>query len=332
MKTIYPFCLLACAAMSFTPSSACAQLAFSGSTEVEQPTGVFYIFEAISSYSYPTFLYFNYQTHAADFIVPTIASNGTFSGTSLTTGRSVTGNVNNFAINLTYNGTSISKPVISDFGTARSFAGHYNGYVGSSPSSLVILGNGFVYFLGWMGGQSGVGSVDGSGNVSINALSGEHLSFKFTPLNGFGTGTAQSSVSGSEGFAFSKHDIQRLVNISTRGVVQSGNHVLIGGFIVHDGVKAVVVRALGPTLSSFGIADFLPDPRVDIVQGSTVIASNADWKTNSNVAELQASGLAPPNDKEAAVLITLKPGNYTAIVSSQDSSEGVALVEVYDIK
>lgn len=244
----------------------------------------------------------------------------------------MTGKVNNSTVNLTYNGTSISSPVISDFGTAHSFAGHYNGYVGSSPASLAILSNGFIYFLGWMGGQSGVGSIDGSGNVSINALSGEHLSFKLTPFNGLGTGTAQSSVSGSEGFAFSKHDIQRLVNISTRGLVQSGNHVLIGGFIVHDGVKAVVIRALGPTLSSFGIPDALANPRIDIFHGSTLIASNADWKTNSNVAELQASGLAPPNDREAALLITLQPGNYTAIVSSQDSSEGVALVEVYDIK
>src|SRR5437868_2892294 len=143
MKTIYPICLLTCIVTSLAPGRACAQLAFSGSTEVDQPAGVFYIFEAVSSYSYPTFLYFNYQTHAADFIVPTISSNGTFSGASLTTGRSVTGNVNNSAVNLTYNGTSISRPVISDFGTARSFAGHYNGYVGSFPSSLVILSNGF---------------------------------------------------------------------------------------------------------------------------------------------------------------------------------------------
>ena len=155
MKPIYQICLLACIVASLTSNGARAQLTLSGYTAAEQPSGIFYIFEAASSYSYPTFLYFNYQTHAADFIVPTISSDGSFSGTSLTTGRSVTGKVNNSTVNLTYNGTSISSPVISDFGTAHSFAGHYNGYVGSSPASLAILSNGFIYFLGWMGGQSG---------------------------------------------------------------------------------------------------------------------------------------------------------------------------------
>jgi len=93
--------------------------------------------------------------------------------------------------------------------------------------------------------------------------------------------------------------------------------------------KQVIVRALGPTLTNFGVPNVLPDPTLEIrdVNG-TLLASNDDWKdTQQN--DIVATGKAPPNDLESAILGTLTPGNYTAIVRGFNNTTGNALVEVY---
>lgn len=120
-----------------------------------------------------------------------------------------------------------------------------------------------------------------------------------------------------------------LVNISTRMRVGSGDNVLIGGFIVNGSQsKTVIVRAIGPSL---GIADALQDPYLELHGASgNGIASNDDWQSGTQVNELVASGVAPTNPNEAAMIVTLAPGSYTAIVSGYNNSGGVALVEVYE--
>lgn len=124
-----------------------------------------------------------------------------------------------------------------------------------------------------------------------------------------------------------------LKNISTRGSVQSGDNVMIAGLILSGPESApVVARALGPSLATFEIADPLSDPTIELHdQSGAVIVSNDDWKETQE-AELTAAGLAPPNDKEAALLATLPPGLYTAIVRGADGATGVGLVEFYDIR
>ena len=122
-----------------------------------------------------------------------------------------------------------------------------------------------------------------------------------------------------------------LINISTRAVVRSGDHVMIGGIAV-GGASAgqFVVRAIGPSLAAAGIPDPLPNPVLQLhdINGN-MIAFNDDWRQTQE-GELQASGLAPSNDFEAAIVRTLPPGNYTAIVRSiSPSTAGVALVEIY---
>ena len=126
----------------------------------------------------------------------------------------------------------------------------------------------------------------------------------------------------------------KLANISTRGFVQTGNDVMIAGFTFGNGKASerVVIRAIGPSLT--GIPNFLADPTLDLYDGNgTLILSNDNWKDDaSQAADLLASGVAPKNDFESAIITTLPPGAYTAVVSGKDSGTGVAIAEVYHLQ
>lgn len=123
----------------------------------------------------------------------------------------------------------------------------------------------------------------------------------------------------------------QLTNISTRGFVQTGDNVMIAGVIAQFHNKQVVVRALGPTLGQppFNVPGALSDPILELHDGQgTVLASNDDWQQASNAQSIP-SNLRPPNTLESAILGTLTPGNYTAIVRGFNGATGNALVEVY---
>ena len=127
----------------------------------------------------------------------------------------------------------------------------------------------------------------------------------------------------------------KLANIATRGFVETGDNVMIGGLIVgpQDGQNAkVVVRAIGPSLGAFGIAGALQDPTLDFVNANGVILrSNDNWKLGGQQAELIALGLQPSDDREAALIETVAPGAYTAVVRGINNAIGVDLVEVYNV-
>jgi len=140
------------------------------------------------------------------------------------------------------------------------------------------------------------------------------------------------------------HDLDQsstaqITNISTRGLVGTNTNVMIGGFIVGDGLgsngdgsSTVLVRALGPELTGSGIADALLDPTLELVDGNgNLVRSNDNWK-NSQQAAIQATGLAPGDDRESAILTTLIQGNWTAIVRGKGNTIGVGLIEVYRIQ
>ena len=125
----------------------------------------------------------------------------------------------------------------------------------------------------------------------------------------------------------------KLANISTRGLVQTGDTVMIGGFIiVGSDPLSVIVRAIGPSLAVTGK---LADPSLELHDGNgTVIASNNNWKIDdatgqSQQAAIEATTVPPTNDLESAIVMTLPPAAYTAIVSGVNGTSGVALVEVY---
>jgi hypothetical protein len=121
-----------------------------------------------------------------------------------------------------------------------------------------------------------------------------------------------------------------LLNVSTRGHVETGDNVLIGGFIA-GGPTHVIIRAIGPSLTAHGVSGALQDPTLELHNGSgTLIAFDDNWK-DSQQAEIQATGLAPSDPRESAIVATLTPGNYTAIVRGKNNTTGVGLVEVYNL-
>jgi len=127
-----------------------------------------------------------------------------------------------------------------------------------------------------------------------------------------------------------------LANISTRGFVQTGNEVMIGGFILggNNNPTRIAVRALGPSLSAFGLANVLADPTLELhnANGTTLI-SNDDWQSDSTSAgQLSANNLGLSDPKESGIFTSLAPGQFTAIVAGKNGSIGIALVEIYNLK
>ena len=125
-----------------------------------------------------------------------------------------------------------------------------------------------------------------------------------------------------------------LTNISTRGWVGVGDSVMIGGFIISgSAAKKVLITAKGPTLTQSGVPSVLNDPNITLHNASgQAILSNDDWGTAANAAEIQAHLARPRYAQEAAILTTLNPGNYTAIVRGANATTGNALVEVYEVQ
>ena len=125
----------------------------------------------------------------------------------------------------------------------------------------------------------------------------------------------------------------RLANVSTRGFVDTGDNVMIGGIIVGPSTAAatmVLVRAIGPSLSS--VPNALQDPTLELHDGNgNLIAFNDNWRDTQQAA-IEATGIAPTADAESAILETVAPGNYTAIVRGAGNTTGVGLVEVYDLR
>jgi hypothetical protein len=123
-----------------------------------------------------------------------------------------------------------------------------------------------------------------------------------------------------------------LANISTRIRVESGDNVLIAGFIVHGtGSKRIIIRGIGPSLATFGVPSPLLDPTLELYSGGNLIAANDNWTEKSNVGEIITSNLAPSNSDESALLLSVAPGTYSAVLRGKAGSTGIGLVEVYDL-
>jgi alpha-tubulin suppressor-like RCC1 family protein len=128
-----------------------------------------------------------------------------------------------------------------------------------------------------------------------------------------------------------------LINISTRGKVLTGNDVMIAGFIIQGAAaKTVVINVAGPNLANYGITNPLANPKLRVVRSSdnATIATNDDWQAQASpadVAAIQATGFQPNHPLEPAVILTLPPGAYTAIVEGVNAGIGVALVGVFAV-
>lgn len=159
-----------------------------------------------------------------------------------------------------------------------------------------------------------------------------------------GSYTAQVGAGGASGIALVElYDgdtslPSRLVNVSARCLVGTGGNILIAGFFVlGNTAKTVVIRAVGPTLAAFGVSEVLADPQLVLFRGVDVLATNDDWFRNNGAQTLPpvfaAVGAFPlaPQSRDAALVATLPPGQYTAQISGAEGATGVALVEVYEV-
>jgi hypothetical protein len=116
--------------------------------------------------------------------------------------------------------------------------------------------------------------------------------------------------------------------------VLTGNDVMIGGFVVTgSGPQTVAIVGTGPSLAAFGITSPLADPTLTLMRSSdqAVVATNDNWQTDANAAQLQAAGFAPTNPLESGIYITLQPGAYTAILSGVGGGTGVGVIGVYAV-
>jgi len=125
----------------------------------------------------------------------------------------------------------------------------------------------------------------------------------------------------------------RLLNISTRGIVGSGQSVMIGGFVINGTEsKAVAIVAKGPSLAAFGITNAITDPAITLRRGQEIVAQNDDTGAlpMQNRTMLSQVGLLPTDLSESALLVVLEPGAYTVVLQNNGASDGVGIVEVYD--
>ena len=123
----------------------------------------------------------------------------------------------------------------------------------------------------------------------------------------------------------------RLGNIASRGPVRLDDEVMIGGLVIGgSATKQVVVRARGPSMTQMGVPNVLADPQLQLFSGTSLLAENDNWQDYS-LAEQIPVNLMPTESREAAILITLAPGPYTAIVSGVGRTQGVGIVEVFEV-
>lgn len=212
-----------------------------------------------------------------------------------------------YAANSAANTIEVFGPDGTDFGSVAA-----SGF--DAPMGLGFDSAGSLYVVN--AGSTTVEKITPGGGATIFAFTGfspTFIAIKRTAIPGDGTST--------------------LVNISTRLQVLTGDNVLDGGFIITGtGNKRVLIRGLGPSLASSGIEGVLADPIIELHSGTTndIIASNDNWKNNQQ-DEIAATGLAPTNDFEAALVTILAPGAYTVIERGKLATTGVGLIELYDL-
>jgi pSer/pThr/pTyr-binding forkhead associated (FHA) protein len=176
--------------------------------------------------------------------------------------------------------------------------------------------------------NSGVApSNDLESAIIANLLPGSYTAV----VRGFGNTTGTGVV---DAYDLSASSPARLANVATRGLIQPGDKLMIAGFIIQNGPVRAVVRAIGPSLTAFGINNALPDTTLQLRdQNGSIVVEDDDWKLRSDgssqQAEVEATGLQPSDDREAAFVTLLQPGQYTAQVRGKPETTGIGVVQVF---
>jgi hypothetical protein len=260
----------------------------------------------------------------------TISSDGTLSAAA-TTGASL----------------SFSATKTADGGAASSVAGFYQaGSAGSSAETLAIISPAGQVFVVTQTGttvDAGNGTVDATGKVTVTTAAQQTIAVTVSADTSGVTASvtdAKGATTNFSGFAANSTALaaQRIMNLSSRAFAGTAGQVAIAGFVI-SGVesKSVLIRAVGPTLAGFGLTTALAAPKLDLLRGSTTLASNTGWTTSGNTAAIAAAASRAgafalgAASADSVILTTLAPGSYTAIVSAADAKPGVGLIEVYDL-
>lgn len=262
---------------------------------------------------------------AAAAITGTVGTDGSVSG-------SVSGGAN----------TSFSGTRSADTGATQALAGFYQTGSSSNAATAYTIasatGQAFVVAQSGSLTDGGSGTLNGAGQIAI-ATGRTTITETILPASGSMVTTLAGAITGTlSGANETVLSTQRLANISSRARVTTGAGVAIAGFVISGSEsKPVLIRAVGPTLAAFGVPGVLATPTLDLYRGSTVIERNIGVSTATNAAAIAAAGTQAgafglgTTGADSAILTTLAPGAYTAIVSSANNAQGVALVEVYDL-
>ena len=209
------------------------------------------------------------------------------------------------------------------------------GTITFTPTTVAVGGTTTASATGGASGNAVTFSSSTSTSIctvsSIGLVTGVGVGSCAVTANQAGNGTYSAAPQVTQSITVSAA-AAHLINISTRGQVQTGNNVMIGGFIIQGSTpKKVLIRAGGPSLSAYGVPGVLADPKLDLYSGQAIIATNDNWTDTPSASAIQATGLAPANSLESAILATLQPGAYTAIVRGVGETSGVGIVEVFEI-
>jgi hypothetical protein len=228
-------------------------------------------------------------------------------------------------------------------GGSQGVAGFYQGGSGTNGAATYVIASAnnvaFAVVRSGAASDGGRGVVTDAGAVSVTT-SRSVISLSLT-TGGILSGSSSGAVAATfNGGSEAQQLRQRLVNISSRARVGTGDAVAIAGFVISgEDSKPVLIRAVGPTIGAapFSVPGALASPRVELFRGATSLAVNSGIGTGAGRAAIDAAGVQAAAfalgaaGTDAAILTTLAPGNYTAIVSSSTNTAGVALVEVYDL-
>jgi hypothetical protein len=258
-------------------------------------------------------------------VTGTIAGNGNVTGTA---------------------GTSALSGTRSTAGASSAFAGYYQtgASSGVAATASIIVGSGGQAFALVQNGatlDAGTGTVDANGNVTVTTAGGIKVAAAVAPNGASATATVTpttGSAISTAGAGDASASAQRLREFSARAQVTPATNAAVG-FIITGGTDAVLVRAVGPTLAdAFAVTGVLTNPRLDLYNGSTLVASNTNWTTAPNLNDIEFAGAqvgAFPlrsTFADSAVRIALAPGAYTATMSSANgATTGIGLMEVYDL-
>ncbi|MFL6537465.1 MAG: hypothetical protein ACJ8JD_04710 [Chthoniobacterales bacterium] len=268
---------------------------------------------------------------------------------TLSNGQSITGSIDEHVVSGTVGSATFQAQRAGEFGNKRNIAGRFagvaNGPSGESRVLFVIDTNGKITMVQTAGTAPNFVRTGGFGTITAPVAPATKFTFtlsktvgsssaitgSFTVTDGVFQGTFTTSAGTFTVNTFKSSLANRMANISTRGLVGSGQGQLIGGFIITGGPKLVMIRAIGPSMAALGVSPVLDNPSIQLFSGQTLLASNDDWKANANTADILASGLAPTSELESALLVRLEPGAYTTVVTgTANSATGIALVEVYE--